>query len=245
LLQVDGPVYYFTRRSFQEFFCSRFFSKRRSVDYRMLLDDICLRLSDNVIPLMFSVDRRLIDEEWIEPFIEGYSTRFGSPIMYNDTFSAITFLFSQVELVYNPRIKSFQFRCSRETRDFCRISQILKCYPTLELSLDPSDHTAELTITWLEYFFSTPIPEDKVTDGRSQHARNAGKAIFDSLLHERGSQQNLNEVSIPIFSWDNDAVDKSWLRDYVKKIFTVLTNLRKTITLHKTSESQLLLKYIK
>jgi hypothetical protein len=66
LLQMEGLEYEFTHRSFQEYFAACFIG-RSPPNLSKMLDQFCRRRQDDVIPMVFSMNRALIEREWIIP----------------------------------------------------------------------------------------------------------------------------------------------------------------------------------
>ncbi len=69
ILQLDGFVYKFTHRSFQEYFAAVFLTRAPAVPLAPLLDDLSARRSDIVIPMAMDMNGRLIEKEWILPSV--------------------------------------------------------------------------------------------------------------------------------------------------------------------------------
>ncbi|MGN5164646.1 NACHT domain-containing protein [Aeromonas hydrophila] len=68
IIQRDGNLYTFSHRSFQEYFSAYFLSNSNSIDIGAALDKICKNnLSDNVINMLFDLNREKIETEWILP----------------------------------------------------------------------------------------------------------------------------------------------------------------------------------
>lgn len=71
LLQMEGLQYQFTHRSFQEYFVACFIG-RSPPNLRSMLDHFSRRRQDEVIPMAFAMNRRLIEREWIIPKLKEF-----------------------------------------------------------------------------------------------------------------------------------------------------------------------------
>jgi hypothetical protein len=70
LIQVEGTDFAFTHRSFQEYFAAVFISRSPAVGASALLEQASLRQTDDVVNLAFSINRGLVEREWIVPILE-------------------------------------------------------------------------------------------------------------------------------------------------------------------------------
>jgi hypothetical protein len=89
LLQMEGLQYQFTHRSFQEYFAACFIG-RSPPNLGAMLDQFCRRRQDEVIPMAFAMNKRLIEREWIIPKLlefQAIAAKFSpkkEPIAYAD-----------------------------------------------------------------------------------------------------------------------------------------------------------------
>lgn len=72
LLQVDGLYWYFVHRSFQEYFAALFLSNVPEDICKKLLSENFIRINDSVLPLLFGINKDLVQRLWILPFCERY-----------------------------------------------------------------------------------------------------------------------------------------------------------------------------
>jgi hypothetical protein len=71
IMQRDGNGYSFTHRSFQEYFTSIFLVSYASENKFKLLDKIAfINDRDDVIPMVFDINRDLLEQEWLIPRME-------------------------------------------------------------------------------------------------------------------------------------------------------------------------------
>ncbi|TQF28597.1 NACHT domain-containing protein [Bradyrhizobium sp. UNPA324] len=70
LIQVEGTDFVFTHRSFQEYFAAVFISRSPAAGVGTLLDLASRRRTDDVVNLAFSINRGLIEREWIIPTLD-------------------------------------------------------------------------------------------------------------------------------------------------------------------------------
>jgi len=70
LLQAEGTDFNFTHRSFQEYFAAVFICRSPAVGAKTLLDKMALRDTDDVVALAFSINRGLVEREWVIPVLE-------------------------------------------------------------------------------------------------------------------------------------------------------------------------------
>lgn len=71
IMQRDGNGYTFTHRSFQEYFTSIFMVSYSSDNKYKLLDKIAfVNDRDDVIPMIFDINKDLIEQEWLIPRME-------------------------------------------------------------------------------------------------------------------------------------------------------------------------------
>jgi hypothetical protein len=89
LIQIEGTDYVFTHRSFQEYFTAVFISRSPAGGAKALLDRVCLRQTDDVITLAYSINRGLLEREWIIPTLEAVVTSPSAANLLNDPFSFI------------------------------------------------------------------------------------------------------------------------------------------------------------
>jgi pimeloyl-ACP methyl ester carboxylesterase len=69
ILRLEGLVYKFTHRSFQEYFSAFFISRGLPISIGSLLDALVVRQGDIVIPMAMEMNRNLIEREWVLPRI--------------------------------------------------------------------------------------------------------------------------------------------------------------------------------
>lgn len=68
ILQRDGNGYSFTHRSFQEYFTSVFLINHAAKNKYDIIDKISnINSNDNVIPMMFDINKDLLEQEWVMP----------------------------------------------------------------------------------------------------------------------------------------------------------------------------------
>ncbi len=68
IIQKDGNIYTFSHRSFQEYFAAYFISRSQSINTRLVLDNIVKSyFRDNIINMLFELNREKIEREWIIP----------------------------------------------------------------------------------------------------------------------------------------------------------------------------------
>jgi NACHT domain len=67
LLQMEGLQYQFTHRSFQEYFAACFIARSPNIPLPSMLDQLCRRRQDDVVSMAFSMNRALLEREWILP----------------------------------------------------------------------------------------------------------------------------------------------------------------------------------
>lgn len=68
ILQLDGHKYIFSHRSFQEYFTSYYLSKGTASNYLKILNKFSIHaFVDDVIPLLFEINRELLEQKWILP----------------------------------------------------------------------------------------------------------------------------------------------------------------------------------
>lgn len=70
LIQIEGTDYVFTHRSFQEYFAAVFVCRSPAIGTKTLLDKITMRDTDDVIQLAFSINRGLVQREWVVPTLK-------------------------------------------------------------------------------------------------------------------------------------------------------------------------------
>ncbi len=71
IMQKDGNGYTFTHRSFQEYFTSIFLVTNASDNKFKLIDKIAfVNDRDDVIPMVFDINKDLLEQEWIVPRME-------------------------------------------------------------------------------------------------------------------------------------------------------------------------------
>ena len=93
MLQPDGIETTFVHRSFQEFFSARFITQQHSGKVRAIVDSMISRLSDSVIPMLYSMDSSTLVEEWILPTMRDISIYLRFPFKpdeLEDLLSTIT-----------------------------------------------------------------------------------------------------------------------------------------------------------
>jgi hypothetical protein len=73
LLQMEGLQYEFTHRSFQEYFAACFISRSPTGSVASMLDQFCRRREDNVVRMAFSMNRKLLEREWILPRLNEFA----------------------------------------------------------------------------------------------------------------------------------------------------------------------------
>lgn len=69
LIQMEGADYVFTHRSFQEYFAAVFIARRPAVGVAPLVERACLRQTDDVVNLAFSINRGVVEREWVVPLL--------------------------------------------------------------------------------------------------------------------------------------------------------------------------------
>jgi hypothetical protein len=75
IMQKDGNGYTFTHRSFQEYFTSIFLVTNASENKFKLIDKIAfVNDRDDVIPMVFDINKDLLEQEWIVPRMESMVT---------------------------------------------------------------------------------------------------------------------------------------------------------------------------
>lgn len=70
LVQIEGTDYVFTHRSFQEYFAAVFVCRSPAIGAKTLLDRMAMRDTDDVILLAFSINRGLVEREWVVPTLK-------------------------------------------------------------------------------------------------------------------------------------------------------------------------------
>jgi hypothetical protein len=70
LIQAEGTDFVFTHRSFQEYFAAVFISRSPTGGAGALLEKASARQADDVINLTFSINRRLVEREWVVPMLQ-------------------------------------------------------------------------------------------------------------------------------------------------------------------------------
>ena len=67
LIQFEGTDYIFTHRSFQEYFSAVYISRSPAIGVRKLLDRVSIRQTDDVIQMAHSINRGLVERDWVIP----------------------------------------------------------------------------------------------------------------------------------------------------------------------------------
>lgn len=89
LIQIEGTDYVFTHRSFQEYFAAVFISRSPAGGAKVILDRVSMRRTDDVITLAYSINRGLLEREWIIPTLDAVVASPSAANLLNDPFSFI------------------------------------------------------------------------------------------------------------------------------------------------------------
>jgi hypothetical protein len=204
ILQKDGLQITFVHRSFQEYFTAVFAIRHSTVAIPALLDNSASRFNDNVIQMIFDMNRELVERQWIRPHLAGFE-----------------------DDLRNLSISDFEF-CSKYYGNF-----VLTGYwrgrhgkedPAIYLS-----HNAEKSrfITTVRFLYSSLFQ-----DLRNIPDRNDEELIRDAFykLLERGRsdldiQKRSGQIFIDMRVEDMGLLSGTYFSDYIRHLRSGLINV--------------------
>ncbi len=96
IIQKDGNIYTFSHRSFQEYFAAYFISKSQSIDVAAVLDKIAMsHFRDNVISMLFELNREQIEALWIIPRLDQILSQTKRPESLSDVMKFLSLFHSK------------------------------------------------------------------------------------------------------------------------------------------------------
>lgn len=99
ILQRDGLNYQFSHRSFQEYFCARFLIEHDLSLLDEILDELLIfGFRDEVLNLIFAMNREKLEREWLLPKIEKYKQEIDNALEKEGLTGFYNLLYSGVNL---------------------------------------------------------------------------------------------------------------------------------------------------
>jgi len=99
IIQKDGNIFTFSHRSFQEYFAAYFISKSQSIDTGKILDTIVKsHLRDNVINMLFELNKEQIETKWIIPRLQDSLSKCKNPFDSHDIIGFLSVFYDAFRL---------------------------------------------------------------------------------------------------------------------------------------------------
>jgi NACHT domain len=103
LLKMEGLQYEFTHRSFQEYFAACFIARSPTDSISIILDQFSKRREDQVVSMAFSMNRKLLEREWILPRLKEFAALVAGLDPKVDALKYATTLFGGLSLQHRGR----------------------------------------------------------------------------------------------------------------------------------------------
>jgi hypothetical protein len=147
LIQIEGTDYIFTHRSFQEYFSAVYVSRSPAVGVRKLLDRVSIRQTDDVIQMAHSINRGLVERDWVIPTL---TEVMSSPTLPSIGINPFGFIERYIGSLYiavtdsGPSELLFHFNSEGiKLHAICAICSDLVSIPSSQLSYSSSPLDAE------------------------------------------------------------------------------------------------------
>jgi hypothetical protein len=209
IIQKDGNIFTFSHRSFQEYFAAYFISKSQSLDTGKILDTIVKsHFRDNVINMLFELNRDLIETKWIIPRLQNSLSKCKASLDNHDTMGFLSVFYEAFSL-HDDGI-GLQFSDKSPLGHF-------------------SSGLHRLYRNESDIYFKNDVPEEETAERRR-------KELDIFLTHVESKDPN-QTILFSDLTGDVGWLSETWIPEYCEKKYKLMEHLHKMLS-DKYSEKE-------